>query len=109
VRIVFYSTIYMKRTSEGLSEEQIEHIAWLAKIELSNEEKKLFTLQLRTILDYFHILDEVNTEAVQPTLQILDRVNVFREDVVEPSLPAEMALINAPVKEKGYFKAPKIV
>lgn len=99
----------MKKVSKGFSEEEAEHIAWLARIELSEDEKKLFALQLSTILDYFHIIDEANTEGVQPTLHVLNLVNVSREDVVEESLPAEVVLGNAPMKEKGYFKAPKIV
>jgi aspartyl-tRNA(Asn)/glutamyl-tRNA(Gln) amidotransferase subunit C len=101
--------IFMKRILKDFSEKEVEHIAWLAKIELSEEEKKLFTIQLSTILDYFHIIDKVNTEGVQPTLHLLDLVNVSREDVVEESLPTEAVLINTSMKERGYFKAPKIV
>ncbi|MFH0897632.1 MAG: Asp-tRNA(Asn)/Glu-tRNA(Gln) amidotransferase subunit GatC [Candidatus Bathyarchaeota archaeon] len=99
----------MKKTFQGFSEEEVEHIAWLARIELSEEEKKLFTLQLSTILDYFHIIDEANTEGVQPTLQVLNLVNVSREDVVEKSLKSDVALANAPMKDKGYFKAPRVL
>ncbi len=101
--------MFMKSDSKGFSKEEVEHIAWLARIELSEEEKKLFALQLNTILDYFHIIEEINTEGVQPTLHVLNRVNVSREDVVKESLSAEVALANAPAKEKGYFRAPKIV
>ena len=99
----------MEKKSEVFSEKQVEHIAWLARIELSEEEKKLFALQLSTILDCFHIIAEVSTEGVQPTLQVLNLVNVSREDVVEESLPAEVALANAPMKDKGYFKSPRII
>lgn len=99
----------MKKTAESFSEKQVEHIAWLARIDLSEEEKKLFALQLSTILDYFHIIDKVDTEGVQPTLQVLNLVNVVREDTVEASLSEEAALANAPMKEKGYFKAPRIL
>lgn len=101
--------MFMKKASRVLSEEEVEHIAWLARIELSEEEKKLFTQQFNTIIDYFHILDEADTEGVKPTLHVLDMNNVFREDKVENSMPADAALANAPRKEKGYFKAPKIV
>lgn len=94
---------------ESLSEEEVEHIAWLARIKLSEEEKKLFTTQLNTIIEYFHILDEVDTEGVKPTLHVLDLTNVSREDAVKASMPKEAALANAPRKEKGYFKAQKIV
>ncbi len=92
-----------------LSEEEVQHIAWLARIKLSEEEKILFTGQLNTIIGYFHIINEVDTEKVKPTLHVLDLTNVSREDAVKPSMPLETALANAPNKENGYFKAPKIV
>ena len=93
----------------ALSEEEVQHIALLAHIKLSEEEKQLFTVQLNTILGYFRVIDEANTEGVKPTLHILDLANVSREDEVEPSLSQEAALANAPNTEKGCFKAPKIV
>ena len=99
----------MKTTFRGFSEEEVEHLAWLARIELSQEEKKLFALQLSTILEYFNVIDEVNTEGVPPTLQVLDLVNVSRGDIVEKSLTSVEALKNAPMKDKGYFKAPRIL
>lgn len=101
--------ILMKRVTRGISEEEVEHVAWLAKIELTDEEKKLFTCQFNTIIDYFRIIDEADTEGVAPTLHILDLTNIFREDTVEDSMPVDTALANAPMKEKGHFKAPKIV
>jgi aspartyl-tRNA(Asn)/glutamyl-tRNA(Gln) amidotransferase subunit C len=101
--------ILMKRVSKDLSEEDVEHIAWLARIELTDEEKKLFTDQFNTIIDYFHVIDEADTKDVKPTLQILNLTNVLREDVVEESMSTDFTLANAPRKEKGYFKAPKII
>lgn len=101
--------IPMKRTIKDLSEEEVEHIAWLAQIELTDEEKKLFTSQFNTIIDYFQIIDEANTKDVKPTLQILNLTNVMREDIVEESISTDSILANAPRKEKGYFKAPKII
>ena len=101
--------IFMNRGSKGFSEEEVEHLAWLARIEISNEEKKLFTHQLSIILDYFYVIDTVDTKDITPTLHILDITNVFREDIVKDSIPNDEALTNATIKEKGYFKAPKIV
>ncbi len=92
-----------------LSKKEVEHIAWLAHIELSKEEKDLFTEQFNDILDYFKKIDEVNTEDVQPTYHVLDLMNVYREDEATPSLPTEEALKNAPKKEKQFLKAPRIV
>jgi len=92
-----------------ISKEEVEHIAWLARIELSEKEKELFTEQFNKILDYFKKIDEVETEEIPPTYHVLDLVNVYREDKVSPSLPPEKILKNAPKKEKRFFKAPRIV
>ena len=93
----------------SISMKEIEHIAWLAKIELSEEEKRVFTEQINTILEYFKVIDEVNTDNVKPTFNVQDVTNVFREDEATPSLSRDEALKNAPEKEKGYVKAPKII
>jgi len=92
-----------------ISREQVEHIAWLAKIELSEEEKELFTRQFNEILDYFKKMDKLNTENVPPTYHVLDLVNIFREDKVKPPLPKEKSIKNAPKRKGRYFKAPKII
>ena len=97
----------MKR--KHLSKKEVEHIAWLAHIELSDKEKALFTEQFNEILDYFKKIDEVDTEGVEPTYHVLDLKNVSRRDETMPSLPTEEALKNAPKKEKKFLKAPRIV
>ena len=94
---------------QHLSKKQVEHVAWLAHIELSDKEKVLFTEQFNEILDYFKKIDAVDTEGVEPTYHILDLKNVSRKDETEPSLPTEEALKNAPKKEKKFLKAPRIV
>ena len=94
---------------QQLTKKDVEHIAWLAHIELSEEEKALFTEQFNDILDYFKKIDEVDTEGVEPTYHVLDLENVSRRDKTEPSLPVEEALRNAPKKEKKFIKAPRIV
>ena len=97
----------MKR--QQLSKKEVEHIAWLAHIELSDKEKALFTEQFNEILDYFKKIDAVDTEGVEPTYHVLDLKNVSRTDETAPSLPIEEALRNAPKKEKKFIKAPRIV
>jgi aspartyl-tRNA(Asn)/glutamyl-tRNA(Gln) amidotransferase subunit C len=92
-----------------LSKKEVEHTAWLAHIELSEKEKKLFTEQFNEILNYFKKIDKVATENVQSTYHVLDLMNVYREDEATPSLPREEALRNAPKKEKEFLKAPRIV
>ena len=97
----------MKR--RRISKKEAEHIAWLARIELSEEEKELFTGQFDEILRFFEKIDEVDTEEVPPTYHVLDLVNIYREDEVSSSLPIEEALKNAPKKERRFLKAPRIV
>ena len=97
----------MKR--KHLLKKEVEHIAWLAHIELSDKEKTLFTEQFNEILDYFKKIDEVDTKGVEPTYHVLDLENVSRIDETRPSLPTEEALRNAPKKENKLIKAPRIV
>ena len=91
-----------------ITKKNVEHISWLARIKLTEEEKKKFTKQLNSILDYFETLDEVEAD-VPPTHHVLGLTNVFRDDVVGKSISQEDALANAPKTERGYFKGPRIV
>jgi aspartyl-tRNA(Asn)/glutamyl-tRNA(Gln) amidotransferase subunit C len=92
-----------------ISKAQVEHVAWLARVELSEREKELFTKQFNDIINFFKKIEKLDTENVQPTYHVLDVSNVYREDEVKPSLSVEEALQNAPKKDKGYVKAPKII
>ena len=92
-----------------ISAEEVEHIAWLAKIELSQDEKELFTKQFNTILKYFEVIDEVDTETIHPSTQVVEVASGLREDTVSPSLSVDKALANAVHRERGFFKAPKII
>ncbi|AZR72065.1 asparaginyl/glutamyl-tRNA amidotransferase subunit C [Anoxybacter fermentans] len=87
----------------------VEHVAKLARLKLSDDEIETFTQQLGDILDYVHKLEKIDTENVQPTAHVLPLCNVFREDKVKDSLDREIALSNAPEKEGAYFKTPKIL
>ena len=95
--------------AQHLSKKEVEHISWLAHIELSDEEKTLFTEQFNQILDYFKKIDMIDTEGIQPTYHVLDLKNVNRKDETKPSLSTEEALKNAPRKEKKFFKSPRII
>ena len=95
--------------AKHISKEQVEHVAWLARIELSEEEKELYTKQFNDILAYFEKLAELDTEDVPPELHVARLVNVCREDVPGKPLDREEALRNAPKKREGYFEAPRIL
>jgi aspartyl-tRNA(Asn)/glutamyl-tRNA(Gln) amidotransferase subunit C len=92
-----------------ITKEDVEHISWLASIKIEDEEKDEFVEQFNSILEYFHQLDEVDTDGVEPTYRVVDLANIFREDVAFESLTQEEALKNAPRRENGYYKSPRIV
>ena len=92
-----------------ISQEELAHIAWLARIELTEKERELFIGQINEILDYFRKIDEAHTEGMAPTYHVLDFVNIFRQDEVEKSLPKEEPLKIAPKKEGNFFKSPRMV
>jgi aspartyl-tRNA(Asn)/glutamyl-tRNA(Gln) amidotransferase subunit C len=88
---------------------EVEHVALLARLKLSAEEKKLFTSQLNAILDYVEKLNELNTGEVAPTFHVVPHHNVMREDEVKESQPQDASLENAPDKAGGVFRVPKII
>ena len=99
----------MNEWDDMITREDVEHIGWLASIEIDDEEKDELVEHFNSILDYFHQLDEVDTEGVEPTYRVVDLANVFRDDAASSSLSVEQALKNAPRRENGYFKSPRIV
>jgi aspartyl-tRNA(Asn)/glutamyl-tRNA(Gln) amidotransferase subunit C len=88
-----------------VTEKDVQHIAELADIGISDEEPGTFTHQFNAILEYFDILDRVEGTG-QFTRELY---NVLREDEVEPSLPQEEVLRNAPATEDGFIKAPRVM
>jgi aspartyl-tRNA(Asn)/glutamyl-tRNA(Gln) amidotransferase subunit C len=87
-----------------LSREEVEHIAELAKLGLTEEEVEQFSQQLSAILEYAQMLQELDTEAIPPTAQVITLQNVMRPDQVRPSFHRESILANAPAVEKDCFK-----
>ncbi|SHF32545.1 aspartyl/glutamyl-tRNA(Asn/Gln) amidotransferase subunit C [Desulfofundulus australicus DSM 11792] len=87
----------------------VEHVALLARLELSEEEKQMYTKQLDAILEYAQVLNELDTDDVPPTAHVLHLRNVWREDEVGEHLPPDEVLANAPETEGQFFKVPRIV
>lgn len=87
----------------------IEHVALLARLELSPDEKERLSSELGLILEHAAKVGEVATADVEPTASAIPRANVLRPDEPRPSLPTEAALSNAPEAEEGRFKVPRIV
>ncbi len=93
----------------AISDKDVEYVAHLARIQLSAQEIRQFAGQLDEILQYVQQLKSARTEGVPPTSHVLELSNVFREDRVQPSLPMEAALRNAPDREGPFFKVPRIL
>ena len=88
---------------------QVEHVALLARLELTAAEKTKLTEDLNAILEHFERLQELDTTDVEPTSHAIPMQNVFRADEVRPSLPREVILAEAPDAREGYFVVPRIV
>ena len=92
-----------------ITQKEVEHVAKLAQLELSEDEKGIFTRQLSAILTYMDQLKTLDTRGVEPTMTVLPTENVFRDDEVRPSLPQARALANAPEQADGFFRVPRIL
>lgn len=93
----------------SISVKDVEHVAWLARLGLSEEEKARFASQLGDILEYAERVSEVDTSDVEPTAHAIELMNVMRPDEPAASLTQEEALSAAPKAEAGGFVVPKIV
>ena len=87
----------------------IDHVARLARLALTDEEKAQLRTQLALILEHAAKVGEVAADDVPPTAYAIPRANVYRDDTPEPSIPQGEALANAPEREDGRFKVPRIV
>lgn len=92
-----------------IKKEEIEHIAVLARLRLSEEEKELFVSQLSSILGYMEKLNELDTKDIEPTSHVLSLNNVMRDDLQVASLPREDALVNSPSHTEKFYRVPKII
>ena len=95
--------------SHKIDTDMVKHIANLVRLGISEEEAQKFSGQFTSIIDYFNMLNEVNTENVVPASDITNNKNVLREDVVKPSMDREEFLKNAPNREGGYVKVPTVL
>lgn len=99
--------------SEGtlvkLDLETVERIAALARLGLSADEMERMRDQLSVVLDHISMLEEVDTDDIPPTAQVIELQNIMRDDIVEPSLPREQVLMNAPQTEDGFIKVKAVL
>jgi aspartyl-tRNA(Asn)/glutamyl-tRNA(Gln) amidotransferase subunit C len=92
-----------------LTKKDIESVAYLSRLELSEEEKDKLTGHINRLLDNFQTLQEINTDGVEPTSHVIPVSNVFRKDESRPSLPAEEVVINGPKVAENCFVVPRVV
>ncbi|MDA8429195.1 MAG: Asp-tRNA(Asn)/Glu-tRNA(Gln) amidotransferase subunit GatC [Geobacteraceae bacterium] len=93
----------------NISVADVEKVARLARLELSEEEKSLYAGQMAAILGYVEKLKELNTDGILPTSHAVPMENAFREDAVSPSIGIEKALANAPDRVESFYRVPKVI
>jgi len=92
-----------------ITQRDVEKVAQLARLAVTPTEKDTFAKQLSQILTHVEKLNQYETMGVEPTSTVMGQVNVFREDVIRPSLPSDRALANAPERDADGFVVPKIL
>jgi aspartyl-tRNA(Asn)/glutamyl-tRNA(Gln) amidotransferase subunit C len=93
----------------AISREQVEHVAHLARLGMSDDEIDRLQQQLSQILGHMQMIDSLDASAIPPTAQVIPVSNVMREDVARPSLPTDEVLKNAPRREGDFFKVPPVL
>ena len=92
-----------------ITEEIIDHIAYLAKLEFQGEQKTAIREDMQKIISFMDKLSEVPTEDVEPLIFMTDEVNRLREDIPAVTVSQDEALKNAPKKDSDYFRIPKVL
>ncbi len=92
-----------------IDKKEVEYIANLARLEVSEKEAKKFTSQLGVILEHVAKISEIGTKEIKPTSHAVEINNVLREDKVDNEVSKEESLSNAPDSEEGAFKVPRII
>jgi aspartyl-tRNA(Asn)/glutamyl-tRNA(Gln) amidotransferase subunit C len=95
--------------SMKISQAEVEHVARLARLELSGAEVETFTGQMDSILSYVEQLNVLDTSSVTATSHAVPMENAFRDDVTRPSIGVDNALANAPDRIDGFFRVPKVI
>jgi aspartyl-tRNA(Asn)/glutamyl-tRNA(Gln) amidotransferase subunit C len=92
-----------------LTPEEVDHVALLGRLQLTEEERERFTTQLNSILQHFEQLQAIDTTGVTPMSHAVAITNVFREDTPQPSLTPAQALQNAPDEDRDCFRVPRVI
>ena len=108
LQYVQFFAIVLQKEKNMITIKDVEHVAKLARLKLTEEEKEMFTHQLGDVLEHVEKMNEVNTDGVQPMNHPIDFYNVMREDVKIYENTREELMQNAPDVEGEFFKVPKI-
>jgi aspartyl-tRNA(Asn)/glutamyl-tRNA(Gln) amidotransferase subunit C len=92
-----------------ISLKDVEHVARLARLELSDADKDRMRRELDSILSYIDKLRALDTEGVEPTSHAIPMTNVMRDDTPRPSFPQDAMLANAPERSGEFFRVPRII
>ena len=93
----------------AISKEEVEHIAKLASLNLTEEEKERYASDMTEILEFANMINSVNTDEVNETIGANENYNVFRKDEIVQTVDKETLLQNAPSQEDGMFRIPKVI
>lgn len=93
----------------AVTRDDVKKIAMLARLEFTAEEEERLTGEMNEILNYMDQLNELDTSKIEPLSHVIEMGNVLRDDVVQPSLSPEEALMNAPNRFNNYFTVPKVL
>ncbi|MBR1420142.1 MAG: Asp-tRNA(Asn)/Glu-tRNA(Gln) amidotransferase subunit GatC [Selenomonadaceae bacterium] len=92
-----------------VTEKDLETVASLSRLKIREEEKSTSLKDLNAIVTYVEKLQQIDTSSVEPTTYARPMQNVFRDDIVKPSLDRDLALSNAPEQDDGYFRVPRVL
>lgn len=95
--------------ADKIDKQQVQKVAKLARLQVSDEQTKQFSDQLSKIIKYIEKMNKLDTESVTPLAHCLDMHNNFRDDTPRASLGTEKTLENAPQRDEDFFKVPKII
>ena len=92
-----------------ITDEMVKNLADLSRLTFNSLEKAEIKKDLQRMISFVEKLNELDTSNVEPQLHMTDVVNIYREDIVQGSMPKEDALNNAPMADNNYFKVPKVI
>jgi aspartyl-tRNA(Asn)/glutamyl-tRNA(Gln) amidotransferase subunit C len=95
--------------TQTIDTKTVQHVANLVRLGISEEEARTFSGQFSSIIDYFNMLNEVDTENVPPAFENPNNRNVLRDDIVQPSMDRDEFLNNVPKREGGFVKVPTVL